>query len=238
MQARRLFAWRNCAAKPIHHRVAKNLNISNADPRRQPRSDGVLDFKAQIRKGSCDEWEGLAGAAVSFSRGSRHCRRERMRTSTCLSAAMVILAALPLTAPAQACKARPHSTSLCTVIPTSVEVRDEPNGRVTSDATGVVRVCRAIQGWAVGAYRGALHRIYGLDRPSEPCVCGRVRQRARAREAVTPVLRDSRSPRVHGERAGQAEFRLLRPPCGTSKRTPCASGNSFEKLIVLVARRI
>jgi hypothetical protein len=98
--------------------------------------------------------------------------------------------------------------------------------------------CRAIQGWAVGAYRGALHRIYGLDRPSEPCVCGPVRQRARVREAVTPVCRDSRSPRVHGERAGQAEFRLLRPPCGTSKRMPCASGNCFEKLIVFVARRI
>jgi hypothetical protein len=66
---------------------------------------------------------------------------ERMRTRTlCLAAAVVILAALPLTAPAQACQARPHSTSLCTVIPTSVEVRDEPNGRVTSDATGVVRV--------------------------------------------------------------------------------------------------
>ena len=64
-----------------------------------------------------------------------------MRTRTlCLATAVVILAALPLTAPAQACKARPHSTSLCTVIPTSVEVRDEPNGRITSDATGVVRV--------------------------------------------------------------------------------------------------
>lgn len=58
----------------------------------------------------------------------------------CLAAALVILAALHSTAPAQACKALSHSASLCTVVPLSVDVRDEPNGRVEYTATGKVLV--------------------------------------------------------------------------------------------------
>jgi len=102
----------------------------------------VLDFKVQIRSGlPCDEWEAVAGPALSFSRGSRHYRRERMSKRTlCLAAALVILAAWHVTAPALACKARPHSTSLCTVVSASADVRDEPNGRVEYAATGKVLV--------------------------------------------------------------------------------------------------
>ena len=62
-----------------------------------------------------------------------------MSKITFLAAALVIMAAFGLTAPAKACKTRP-TVSLCTVVPHTADVRDEPNGRVTSDATGIVRV--------------------------------------------------------------------------------------------------
>ncbi len=59
------------------------------------------------------------------------------KRTLCLAAALVLLAA---SAPAEACKSRPAKASLCTIVPLTANVRDEPNGRVTSDATGVVRV--------------------------------------------------------------------------------------------------
>ncbi len=58
----------------------------------------------------------------------------------CLAAALVILAAVHSTAPAQACKARPHSASLCTVVSASADIRDEPDGRVEYSTTGKVQV--------------------------------------------------------------------------------------------------
>jgi hypothetical protein len=64
-----------------------------------------------------------------------------MRKSTlCLAAVLVTMAALRLTAPAQACKALSNSASLCTVVPLLADVRDEPNGRVQYGATGKVLV--------------------------------------------------------------------------------------------------
>src|ERR1019366_3025744 len=69
--------------------------------------------------------------------GSGHCRRERMSKRT-LFAAAFITAALGL--PAQACESRPHTASLCTVVPPTADVRNVPNGRVRSGATGIVRV--------------------------------------------------------------------------------------------------
>ena len=56
----------------------------------------------------------------------------------CLAAALALLAASSFAA--RACKARPHTASLCTVVPLVADVRDAPNGRVTSDAAGIVRV--------------------------------------------------------------------------------------------------
>ncbi|WGJ13625.1 hypothetical protein QEV83_13110 [Methylocapsa sp. D3K7] len=56
----------------------------------------------------------------------------------CLAAALALLATSSI--PARACKARPQSASLCTVVPLVADVRDAPNGRVTSDAAGIVRV--------------------------------------------------------------------------------------------------
>ncbi len=56
----------------------------------------------------------------------------------CLAAALVMLAASGL--PAQACKARPRSVSLCTVVPLSADVRDAPDGRVAYSASGKVLV--------------------------------------------------------------------------------------------------
>jgi hypothetical protein len=61
------------------------------------------------------------------------------KRNLCLAAAPVILAALH-SAPAQACKARPHSASLCTVVSASVDIRGAPNGRVEYTATGKVLV--------------------------------------------------------------------------------------------------
>jgi hypothetical protein len=61
-----------------------------------------------------------------------------MSKRTFLAAALVIMAAFGL--PAQACKTRPATASLCTVVPHVADVRDVPNGRVTSDAAGIVRV--------------------------------------------------------------------------------------------------
>jgi hypothetical protein len=55
-----------------------------------------------------------------------------------LFAAAFITAALGL--PVQACKSRPHTASLCTVVPPTADVRNVPNGRVRSGATGIVRV--------------------------------------------------------------------------------------------------
>jgi hypothetical protein len=55
-----------------------------------------------------------------------------------LFAAAFITAALGL--PAQACESRPHTASLCTVVPPTADVRNVPNGRVRSGATGIVRV--------------------------------------------------------------------------------------------------
>jgi hypothetical protein len=64
-----------------------------------------------------------------------------MRTrKLCLAAALVILAAWHSIAPAQACKARSHSASLCTIVSASVDVRDAPNGRVAYAASGKVLV--------------------------------------------------------------------------------------------------
>lgn len=56
----------------------------------------------------------------------------------CLAAALALLAASSFAA--RACKSRPHTASLCTVVPLVADVRDAPNGRVTSDAAGIVRV--------------------------------------------------------------------------------------------------
>lgn len=56
----------------------------------------------------------------------------------CLAAALALLATSSV--PASACKARHHTASLCTVVPLVADVRDVPNGRVTSDAAGIVRV--------------------------------------------------------------------------------------------------
>jgi hypothetical protein len=55
-----------------------------------------------------------------------------------LFAAAFITGALGL--PVQACKSWPHTASLCTVVPLTAEVRNVPNGRVSSSATGIVRV--------------------------------------------------------------------------------------------------
>lgn len=57
-----------------------------------------------------------------------------------LAAAFVITAALHFAAPAQACKSRSQPASLCTIVPSAADIRDAPNGRVTSGATGIVRV--------------------------------------------------------------------------------------------------
>ena len=58
----------------------------------------------------------------------------------CLAAVPVILAAWHATAPAQACKAPPHSASLCTVVSASADVRGEPNAGVEYIASGKVLV--------------------------------------------------------------------------------------------------
>jgi hypothetical protein len=58
----------------------------------------------------------------------------------CLATALVIMAILRLTVPAQACKGLPDSASLCTVVPLSADVRDKPNGRVEYGASGKVLV--------------------------------------------------------------------------------------------------
>jgi len=58
----------------------------------------------------------------------------------CLAAALVILAAVHSSTPAQACKERPHSASLCSVVSASADIRDEPDGRVEYSTTGKVRV--------------------------------------------------------------------------------------------------
>lgn len=63
-----------------------------------------------------------------------------MSRRPCLAVALVILAALHFAVPAQACKSRPQPASLCTILPQSADVRSEPDGRVTSGATGIVRV--------------------------------------------------------------------------------------------------
>ena len=55
-----------------------------------------------------------------------------------LAAALMMVFALPLPSPAQACKSLPEPARLCTVIPASAEVRDRPNGRVTYSASGKV----------------------------------------------------------------------------------------------------
>jgi hypothetical protein len=62
------------------------------------------------------------------------------KRNLCLAAAVVILAAWHVTAPAQACKAPPHPASLCTVVSATADVRDEPDGRIEYTATGKVSV--------------------------------------------------------------------------------------------------
>jgi hypothetical protein len=62
------------------------------------------------------------------------------KTTLCLAAALVIMAALCSTARAQACEAQSDSSSLCTVIPLSADVRNKPNGRVEYGVTGKVLV--------------------------------------------------------------------------------------------------
>jgi hypothetical protein len=86
-----------------------------------------------------------------------------MRTRTVrLAAVLAVLAAWHSIAPAQACGARSHSVSLCTVVSASVDVRDKPDGRVEYAASGKVLVagysknglwarievpCVGFQGW-------------------------------------------------------------------------------------------
>jgi hypothetical protein len=62
------------------------------------------------------------------------------KTTLCLAAALVIMAALRSTAPAQACEAPSDSSSLCTVVPLSADVRNKPNGHVEYGVTGKVLV--------------------------------------------------------------------------------------------------
>jgi len=102
----------------------------------------ALDFKVQMGSDlACDEWGGRPGRPCHSPVGHVHCRRECMSTrKLCLAAALVILAAVHSTAPAQACKARPHSASLCSVVSASADIRDEPDGRVEYSTTGKVRL--------------------------------------------------------------------------------------------------
>ncbi|SFK87317.1 hypothetical protein SAMN05444581_13513 [Methylocapsa palsarum] len=62
------------------------------------------------------------------------------KSPLCLATAFAVMAPLHLSTPARACKARPHSSVLCTIVPASAEVRDAPNGRVAYEASGNVRV--------------------------------------------------------------------------------------------------
>ncbi|MCI0466347.1 MAG: hypothetical protein L0Y57_04980 [Beijerinckiaceae bacterium] len=55
------------------------------------------------------------------------------------AAPLAIAAALPLAAPAQACKTPPAVTQ-CTVLQPMAAIREAPEGKVTSAATGSVRI--------------------------------------------------------------------------------------------------
>ncbi len=56
----------------------------------------------------------------------------------CLAAVLVMVTVSGL--PAQACKAQSRSSSLCTIVPLSANVRNTPDGRVAYNVSGKVLV--------------------------------------------------------------------------------------------------